>query len=42
MINKPVNAPNMDATHRGKVNEQHQNVTELVMHKYTTTLSTTH
>jgi hypothetical protein len=26
-----VNAPNMDATKRGKVNEQHQNVLELVV-----------
>jgi hypothetical protein len=26
-----VNAPNTNATQRGKVNEQHQNVVELVM-----------
>ncbi len=31
MGNELVNAPNMDATHRGKTNEQHQNVMELVM-----------
>jgi hypothetical protein len=31
MGNEPVNAPNMDATHRGGTNEQHQNVMEPIM-----------
>jgi hypothetical protein len=31
MGNEPVNAPNTDATQRGKINEQHQNVTKLVV-----------
>jgi hypothetical protein len=31
MGDEHVNAPNMDVTHRGKVNEQHQNVVELVV-----------
>ncbi len=31
MGNEPVNAPNTDVTQRGKINEQHQNVTKLVM-----------
>jgi hypothetical protein len=31
MRDEPVNAPNMDATQRGKFNEQHQNVTEPIV-----------
>jgi len=31
MGNEPMNAPNMNGTQRGRVNEQHQNVAELVM-----------
>jgi hypothetical protein len=42
MKNKPMNAPNMDATQRGEVNEQHQNVAEPIMQKDLATLSTTH
>ncbi len=37
-----VNAPNIDATHRGKINEQHQNVIELVVQRDLAMLSTTH
>jgi len=28
---EPMNAPNTDATHGGKINEQHQNVIELIV-----------
>jgi len=31
MGNEPVNAPNTDATQKRKINEQHQNVTKLVV-----------
>jgi hypothetical protein len=31
MGNELVNAPNTDATQRGKINEQHQNVAKLVV-----------
>ncbi len=37
MGNKHVNAPNIDATHRGETNEQHQNVVEWVVQKNPTT-----
>jgi hypothetical protein len=37
-----VNASNMDATQRGKVNEQNQNATKQVVQKYPIVLSTTH
>jgi hypothetical protein len=36
-----MNAPNTDAAQRGKANEQHQNVSELVVQKNPTALSTT-
>jgi hypothetical protein len=42
MGDEPMNAPNMDATWRGKVNEQHQNVAESIVQRDPTTLSTTH
>jgi hypothetical protein len=42
MGNKPMNAPNTNTTQRGKTNELHQNVVELVMQRNPTTLSTTH
>jgi hypothetical protein len=41
MGNKPVNAPNMDVTQRGKANEQHQNEIELIMQRDPIALSTT-
>jgi hypothetical protein len=31
MGNEHVNAPNMDVTQRGKVNERHQNVAKMVV-----------
>jgi hypothetical protein len=31
MGNELVNAPNMDATHKGKINEQHQNVAKPIV-----------
>ncbi len=37
-----MNAPNMDVTQRGKINEQHQNVIEAVVQRCPTTFSTTH
>ncbi len=37
-----MNAPNTNTTQRGKTNELHQNVVELVMQRNPTTLSTTH
>ncbi len=37
-----VNAPNMDATQRGKAIEQHQNVGEPIVQKNPATLLTTH
>jgi hypothetical protein len=37
MGNEHVNAPNIDATHRGEANERHQNVVELVVQKNPTT-----
>jgi hypothetical protein len=37
-----VNAPNIDATQRGKVNEQHQNVIKPVMQRNPVALSTIH
>ncbi len=37
-----MNAPNIDAIHRVKANEQHQVVTKLAMQKETTSTSTTH
>jgi DNA-binding FadR family transcriptional regulator len=42
MGNKPVNAPNTNATQRREVNEQHQNVVESIMQRDLTMLSTTH
>jgi hypothetical protein len=42
MGNEPVCAPNMDATRMGKANEQHQNVTKLIMQKNPIALSTIH
>jgi hypothetical protein len=39
--NELVNVPTMDATHREKTNEPHQNATELVVQKDPTTFSTT-
>jgi hypothetical protein len=42
MGNELVNAPNMDATHRGEINEQHQNVMEPIMQRNPITLLTTH
>jgi hypothetical protein len=41
MGDEHVNAPDMDVTHRGKINEQHQNVAKPVMYSDPTTLSTT-
>jgi hypothetical protein len=31
MGNKPISAPNLDATHRGQVNGQYQNATKHVV-----------
>jgi hypothetical protein len=31
MGNECVNAPNTDATQKGKINEQHQNIVELIV-----------
>jgi hypothetical protein len=31
MGNEPMNALNMDATQKGKINEQHQNIAELIV-----------
>jgi hypothetical protein len=42
MGDEPMNAPNMDATQRGEVNEQHKNVAKLVVQRDPKTLSTTH
>jgi len=42
MGNEVMNAPNTNATQRGKVNEQHQIVAELVVQRDPTMLSTTH
>jgi hypothetical protein len=43
MGNEHVCAPNIDATQRGEANEQHQNVTELVVvQRDPITLSTIH
>jgi hypothetical protein len=33
MGDKPINVPNKDVAQRGKVNEQHQNVAELLCKK---------
>jgi hypothetical protein len=37
-----VTTPNMDATQRGEINDQHQNVAELIMQRDPTMLSTIH
>ncbi len=37
-----MNAPNTDATQRGEINEQHQNVEEPVMERNPVVLSTGH
>jgi hypothetical protein len=37
-----MNAPNIDAAHKVKANEQHQVRAELLMQKETTSTSTTH
>ncbi len=42
MGNELVNTPNTDATLRGKVNEQHQNVAKLVVQRDPIVFSTTH
>jgi hypothetical protein len=42
MGDEPMNAPNMDASQRGKINEQHQNVIDSVVQRDLTTFSTTH
>jgi hypothetical protein len=42
MGDEPVNAPNMDATQRGEVNEQHKNVAKLVVQRDPITLSAIH
>jgi hypothetical protein len=42
MGDKLVNAPNMNATQRGEINEQHQNVTKLVVERDLIVFSTTH
>jgi hypothetical protein len=31
MGDEPMNAPNMDVAHKGKINKQHQNVAEPVV-----------
>jgi hypothetical protein len=41
MGNEPMNVPNIDASHRGEINE-HQNVAELVVQRDLVALSTTH
>ncbi len=40
MGDETVNAPKIDATQRGEVNEQHQNIVEPVVQKDPITLST--
>jgi hypothetical protein len=42
MGNELVNAPNMDVAQRGEINEQHQNLAKLVVHRNPTTLLITH
>jgi hypothetical protein len=42
MGHEPMNTPNTDATQRGEVNEQHQNVTKLVVQRNLVMFSTTH
>jgi hypothetical protein len=42
MGNEPMNAPNIDPTHRLKANEQHQVVAKPAMQKETTSTSTIH
>jgi hypothetical protein len=42
MGDEHVNAPNTDATQRGEVNEQHQNVTKPIVQRDPIALSTTH
>jgi hypothetical protein len=42
MRDELVNAPNMNATQKGEVNEQHKNVAKLVVQRNPTTLSTIH
>jgi hypothetical protein len=42
MGNEPMNASNTNATQKGKINEQHQNVGKSVVQKAPTTLSTIH
>ncbi len=42
MGDESMNAPNIDAIHRVKANEQHQVVANLAMQKETTGTSTTH
>jgi hypothetical protein len=41
MGNEPMNVPNIDASHRGEINE-HQNVAELVVQRDLVALSTIH
>jgi hypothetical protein len=42
MGNKLVNAPNIDATQRGKANEQHKKRIKLVVQRDLVAFSTTH
>jgi hypothetical protein len=42
MGNEHVNALNTDATHRGEINEQHQNVVEPIVQRNPIALSTIH
>jgi hypothetical protein len=42
MGDEPMNAPNMDVTQRGEINEQHQNVIKAVVQRCPTMFSTTH
>jgi hypothetical protein len=42
MGDETMNALNMDVAQRGKVNEHHQNVAKLVVHKDLIALSTIH
>jgi hypothetical protein len=42
MGNELVNAPNTNATHRGEVNEQHQNVAKLIVERDLVVVPTTH
>jgi hypothetical protein len=42
MGDEPMNAPNMDATQRGEINEQHQNVAKPVVQKNLVVFSTIH